>query len=567
MEKLKKFTLAIIAISILAPITDCSAQDGALIFHNGDILSMVGEKPEYHEALVVENGLIQFLGSFNEAQAMFPNGVKRNLRGKTLLPGFIDGHCHFAAFPGQAIGAQILPPPDAGASSIEELIAILKDWATPDNIELTGWIFGMGFDDSVLKEKRFPTRHDLDQVSLEIPIMIIHISGHFASVNTKALEVLKINEHSENPVGGIIRREDDGRTPNGVLEELAAIPLMSQVLAPKSEKAILAFLNAGQNMALSYGYTTAQEGRAMQSTHDFLTFAAENDLLKLDVVSYVDYSVCDTLMRTKWNSKNYQHHYRIGGIKITLDGSPQGRTAWRTKPYHIPPAGRDSNYRGYPALPEKYAREIYKQAFRNNWQVLCHANGDAAIDQMLRCIDSIQTIGSITDRRFVLIHGQYIRADQLDELKELNVIASLFPLHTFYWGDWHRQLIGDSLVEFISPTQSAIERGLDITIHTDAPVALPNLMRLVWTAVKRESRSGKVVGAAQRLSVYEALKCVTIWSAFQHFEEDHKGSLEPGKIADLVILDANPLKVQIDEIPEIKVDETIKNGLTIFKLQ
>lgn len=561
----KKLTVFILGFSIFVSTGKAQDSDGLYIFYNGDILTMQGVSPQYSEALVVRNGIIERLGIYDSIREVFPEARLRNLNGATLLPGFIDGHCHFAAFPGQAIGAQILPPPDAGASSIPKLIEILKDWSTPENLELTGWIFGMGFDDSVLEEKRFPTRHDLDLVSLENPVMIIHISGHFASVNSKALEILGIDKNSEDPVGGIIRREEDGYTPNGVLEELAAIPLMSQVLAPKSEKAILAFLNSGQDMALSYGYTTAQEGRAMKSTHDFLSFAAENKLLKLDVVSYVDYSATEELMKTKWNSSSYQNHYRIGGIKVTLDGSPQGRTAWKTIPYLIPPAGRDSTYRGYPALPEKYARLIYQKALKNNWQVLCHANGDAAIDQMIRCLETAEYEGSLKERRNVLIHGQYIRMDQLDKLKELGIIASLFPLHTFYWGDWHRQLIGDSLVEFISPTQTAIDKGIDITIHTDAPVALPNLMRLVWTAVQRESRSGKIVGANQRLSVYQALQCVTIWSAYQHFEESQKGSLVPGKIADLVVLSANPLKVPTNDIPKIQVLETIKNGKTIYK--
>jgi predicted amidohydrolase YtcJ len=326
------------------------------------------------------------------------------------------------------------------------------------------------------------------------------------------------------------------------------------------------FLQAGQEMALSYGYTTAQEGRAMLNTHLFLVQAAKTNQLKLDVVSYLDYTLSDSLLSSPWLSSKYSHHYRVGGLKITLDGSPQGRTAWRTTPYLIPPEGKPNTYRGYPAIPkDKVVEAIYEKCYKNNWQVLTHANGDAAIDQMIGAMKKVSASYDTKPRRDVLIHGQYVRPDQLDSFKELNVITSLFPLHTFYWGDWHKKLIGDSLGNYISPSRTAINKGLKITIHTDAPVALPNLMRMVWTATNRVSRSGAIIGESERLTTYEALKCITDWSAYQHFEEDRKGTLETGKLADFVVLDANPMKVNPDAVKDIVVLETIKKGNTVYK--
>jgi predicted amidohydrolase YtcJ len=488
-----------------------------------------------------------------------------DLEGKTLVPGFIDGHCHFANFGGQAIGAQLLASPDANVDDMEMLISVLKQWNTPENRALTGWIFGTGFDDSVLKEKRFPTKHDLDKVSTEFPIMIVHISGHFAVVNTKGLEKLGINANSKNPEGGLIRREKKSNEPNGVLEELAAIPFMLQAIAPKSQEALIKFFDAGQDMALSYGYTTAQEGRAMQN-QEMLVAMAEMDKYKIDVISYIDYMFVDKHMSSKWNSKNYINKFRIGGMKVTLDGSPQGRTAWRTEPYLIPPEGMPHDYNGYPAIPnDSVLSSIYEKGFKNNWQILTHTNGDAAVDQLIRTMKPLKEKYGNKGRRDVIIHGQYIREDQLDEAKNMNMIASLFPLHTFYWGDWHKELIGDSLVQKISPVKTALNKGIDITIHTDAPVALPNLMRVLWTAVERTSRSGKIIGAEERLTPYEALQAITIWSAYQHYEEDSKGSLETGKLADLVILDKNPLKINTQEIKNIQVLKTIKEGKIVFE--
>lgn len=535
------------------------------LYINGNIITMEGQTPEYAEAIIVADGLISFVGGEVKAKELIRKEDKIvDLHGKTLLPGFIDGHAHFASFAAQAIGAQLLPPPDAGAKDIATVIKLLKDWNTPENRALTGWIFGTGFDDSVLLEKRFPTKHDLDQVTTEFPIMITHISAHFAVVNSKGLELLNITADTPNPEGGIIRREANSNEPNGVLEELAAIPYMLKAIAPKSEKAGLLFFEAGQEMALSFGYTTAQEGRAMEN-HEFLAQMAQAGKFKLDVVSYIDYLFADKYMTGVWDKQDYTNGYRIGGMKVTLDGSPQGRTAWRTKPYLLPPEGAAADYVGYPAIPkDDDVRAIYQKAYMNNWQILTHANGDAAVDQMIRVLTPLTEKYGQDNRRFVLIHGQYIREDQLDSLKKLDIIASLFPLHTFYWGDWHRELIGEELGDTISPVRTALNKGLKITIHSDAPVALPNLMRVIWTAVSRTSRSGRVVGEKERLTAYEALKAITDWSAYQHFEEQSKGTLSVGKKADLVVLDNNPLTVSVDEIKNIQVLETIKGGVSVF---
>jgi predicted amidohydrolase YtcJ len=567
MKQILSLTLILSAILLLSCKQEQQNESAnpAVVYSGGDIITMQGHLPEYAEALVVKDDKILFVGSLIDAKSKAGEGYKyKDLKGSALLPGLIDAHAHFASFSAQAIGAKILPPPDSGAKDIATLINILKTWNTPENRALTGWIFGMGFDDSVLEEKRFPTKHDLDQVSIEFPIMIIHISGHFAVVNSKGLELLSINSETKNPEGGIIRREK-GNEPNGVLEELAAIPYMLKILNPTTKEAADRFFEAGQEMALSFGYTTAQEGRTMEN-HEMLVNASEAGKLKLDVVSYVDYLFVDKYMSSKWNSKTYDNHYRIGGIKLTLDGSPQGRTAWRTQPYLIPPDGAKEGYNGYPAIPnDSMVVAIYEKGFKNNWQILTHANGDAAMDQMIRTMKPVVDKYGNNDRRNVLIHGQYVREDQLDSFKELDIIASFFPLHTFYWGDWHKEIIGDSLGNKISPTRTALNKALKVTIHTDAPVALPNLMRMIGISVERKSRSGQVIGANEKLTPYEALQAITSWSAYQHFEEDTKGTLEEGKLADMVILDKNPLKVSEEDIKEIIVLETIKEGVSVYK--
>lgn len=537
----------------------------AVMYHNGDIITMEGDSAIYAEAVVVKGGKITYVGTEKEAMEKAGEGhTMVDLKGRTLVPGFVDGHAHFAGFGAQAVSANLLASPDGNCDTIEQLIQALKDWHAKNGTDKTqGWIVGMGFDDAVLKEKRFPTKEDLDKVSKDIPVCIVHISAHFAVMNSKGLEKSNITAATKDPAGGVIRRMPGSMEPNGVLEELAAIPVFFPILSPSEPALVDYYLDKAQELAASFGYTTAQEGRAM-GNHLQMADYAKRGKLYLDVASYIDYSAT-SYMRSEWNSRNYKDHYRIAGYKLTLDGSPQGRTAWRNTPYVLPPSGQKAGYKGYPAIPnDEDVRKIVDTAFANNWQLLAHCNGDAALDQWFRALAPAVAKYGNNDRRNVLIHGQLIRMDQLDSLKKYDIVASLFPMHTFYWGDWYKEIIGPDAAQKISPIRSALTKGLKVTSHTDAPVAFPNLMMIMWTTVNRISRSGTVMGPEERLTPYEALQSFTIWGAYQHFEEKTKGSLAVGKLADMVVLDQNPLKVDPMKLKDIKVMETIKEGKTIY---
>ncbi len=534
------------------------------IYAGGPVITANDVQPSA-DAVAILDGKILAVGSLAEVSAY--RGVATvdvDLAGQTLAPGFMDGHAHVAQFGLQAIGANLLAPPDGHVETIDDIVTELQRFAAGPDVGLTGWIFGLGYDDSVLAEGRHPTRDDLDKVSTELPVIAVHISGHFSAVNSKGLEVFGYSASSEDPEGGIIRRRKGSSEPNGVLEELASIPLVLQHLSPKTAEDAAYFLQRGIETAMSFGYTTAQEGRAFSATHDMLAVYAESVGFPIDIVSYID-STQTAPLKSSWHTQDYRNGYRVGGMKITLDGSPQGRTAWRTIPYLLPPDGQDDGYAGYAAMPDDAANAAVDMAYANNWQVLVHANGDAAIDQMLNAVSAATDKHGGGDRRSTLIHGQYVRLDQLDRMAELEMTASLFPMHTFYWGDWHKQIIGEQLGNEISPTRSALDRGLPLTSHTDAPVALPNLMQVMWATVNRTSRSGAIIGPDERLTPDEALKAITLWSARQHFEEATKGSIEVGKRADLVILSDNPLTVDVDRINDILVIETIKDGNVVWQ--
>ena len=542
----------------------------ALLVYGGPILTMQGMQPSYVDAMLIQDGKIRYTGTLSEAEKLAPHAKRLNLNNKTVIPGIIDAHSHLNSVGMQQTVANLYPPPDGKVVSIATLIQEMKAWAkqNPTFVQATaGWIIGNGYDDAQLQEKAHPTATDLDQISTTQPVLILHQSGHLASVNHKALELLGINEKSSNPSGGVIRRVVGTNIPNGVLEESVVIEAMLQAFKTVPPEMMQQMALTAVQTYMKNGYTTVQEGRADRGTSELWRSLANQNKLAIDVVSYPDISSEQAYMLEKGVSKNYVNHFRIGGVKISLDGSPQGKTAWLTEPYVVPPEGKDKNYRGYPAFPEqKTVQHMIDLAFRQHWPILAHANGDAAIDQYLNVIANAQKKYDASQRRDVIIHAQTMREDQLDRAKQLHLIPSFFSLHTYYWGDWHvAQTLGEKRAEHISPTGSALRKGMIFTEHHDAPVIPPKSMMVLDATVNRTTRTGKVLGEAQKVSPYIALKTMTDWAAYQYFEEDIKGTLSTGKYGDFVVLSDNPITIDPSKIKDIKVLATYKQGQLVYQ--
>lgn len=558
------------ATGLLVSASAALAANADSIWFGGPIIT-VNDKAPRAEAVAVTNGKIVAVGS-KAAVLKAEKGAKtqlNDLQGRTMIPGFVDAHGHISGVGIQAVSANLLPPPDGPGQSIADIQRIMRDFiASSPAVKAGGLAIGFNYDDSQLAEHRAPTRQELDAVSTTIPIMLTHQSGHLGAYNSKALELAGITADTPDPSGGVIQRDADGRTPNGVMEE-SAHGLVAYKLLPKFTPAqALAMVDAAQKVYMANGYTTVQDGKTDAMSMAMLVGAAKAGKLKIDVVSYADLVTLkdNPILRGPTMASSYTDHFRIGGVKLTFDGSPQGKTAWFTKHYLQVPAGQKPDYAGYPAFPKPgEAQGWVDMAYRNNWQLLIHANGDAAIDQMIATTAAAQRQFPGADRRTVMIHGQYLRADQIPQLQALGIFPALFPMHTFYWGDWHRQSVaGPERAEFISPTGAVLTSGMKFSIHHDAPVTFPNSMRVWDSAVNRTTRTGYVLGPDQRLSPMVALKAMTIWPAFQHFEENSKGSIEVGKVADLVILDRNPLKIAPATIKDVTVIETIKDGISIY---
>jgi predicted amidohydrolase YtcJ len=546
------------------------------IFFNGKIITVNDDQPKA-TAVAVKDGGILYVGDIRGAKPLIGNATQQiDLLGNTMVPGFVDAHGHVVSAGIQAARANLLPMPDGKVNNFTELGDTLSLWAESASgqsfIDKTGWLVGFGFDDSQLEEQLFPTKELLDKISKDKPMMIIHQSGHFGVFNQRALDQAGIDDCQKVVPGGVIRCEADSKTPSGVLEENAFFATMALFQNNIDDAYNLELFNLGMESFARFGYTTAQEGRAFASTVVVTEAKAAQQALPIDVAVYVDYTAKDHLKNSKYyngsgyDGVGYNNGLRIAGLKITLDGSPQGKTAWLSKPYFVPPEGQDKDYVGYPAMTAEQVETEVMDAFANNRQVLAHCNGDAAIDRYLDAIEKAIKKYGTGDRRMVLIHGQTLRKDQIARLKRLKVIPSLFPMHTFYWGDWHKtSVLGPERAAYISPTRDVLDAGLIFTSHHDAPVALPDSMRVLSSTVTRVTRSGEVLGPDQRVKPYEGLKAITIWPAYQHFEENSKGSIEVGKQADFVVLSANPLTVDPLTIADIKVLETVNNGETIFK--
>lgn len=534
-----------------------------LVLISNHVATLSSRAPQTGEPMAIAIKGERIIGLAKPAEAeqwIGPSTQQVNFGNQAILPGFIDAHGH-VSFSALATNlANVASPPVGPVTDINKLQTTLKTFIADQQIAPGDWVVGMGYDDSLIAEQRHPNRDDLDQVSDTHPILLVHVSGHLVAGNSRALARGGITADTRDPAGGIIRRRSNSNEPNGVLEETATYALRKYMTTPNVDP-VGSLQKALRNYA-SYGITTVQDGAAGPDVMALLEQTAATGALPLDVIAYPVGQADPQSIIDQYTWGTYQNRLKVAGVKLILDGSPQGKTAFLSKPYHVPPPGADKDYVGYPTINAAQTNALVATYLEKHIPIIAHANGDAAA-QML--IDAVALVQPEHDHRTVMIHAQTVREDQLTQMKMLNMIPSFFSAHTFYWGDWHRDsVLGITRSANISPTASTLQRGMIFTVHNDAPIVPPDMLRLLWATTNRLTRSGQVLGPAQRISIYDALRAMTLYAAYQQFEEDDKGTIEVGKLADLVVLSADPLKTDPSDLLSLTVQATYARGKKVF---
>jgi predicted amidohydrolase YtcJ len=550
----------------IAPQRAVPAAPPERIIRGGSIVTVNPAQPTA-AALAIADGKIIAVG--DEADVLRlkgPNTEVSDLRGRTLVPGFVDGHSHFASAVDVQVQALCASPPAGPCASVADVVAQLQKLRARRTIAPGGFVIGFGYDPDLLAEKRGPTRQELDAAFPDNPVILVHVSGHGAMLNSRALARFNISAATPTPSGGVIAREPGGNEPSGLLFETAFLPIFSNLPGPTDDE-FVELLGSGQNLYLRAGITTAQEGATMKRQLDLMRVAADRGLLKLDVVALPFIAEIDTIFagRPPRNEPEYRNRLRIGGVKLLADGSPQGRTAFFTRPYLTGGPSGQKEWRGEPTVPQAMLNDWFKQVYDGGATLFIHCNGDAAIDAVLEAHRFAAGDDPAKPRGTVGIHSQFIRRDQLEKFAAWKITPSFFTLHCFYFGDTHVTNRGPEQASFISPMRSARALGLRPANHTDFNVSPLDQLFTIHTAVNRVTRSGKTLGEAERVGPLDALEAITIDGARMYGEEKQKGSIEVGKLADLVVLSANPLTVPAGTIESLRVVETIKEGKTVWR--
>ena len=535
------------------------------LFCNATFVPLTDEDARADALLVDDEGRIAFVGPLEEARERAGGAEEVDLGGAAVLPGLIDPHSHFTGSLQYLLFADL-----SECTSFAEITETLREFAAKRRIGPDGVIMGNGYDQNNLVEQRHPDKSVLNAVSEDTPVLITHVSNHMGVANDCLLELAGITPTTPDPEGGRYGRMDGTGDLDGYAEEPAAMNPFYAVTTPRLGLDFNAMIGDMQRIYLEHGVTTCQDGATAPDMAAVLAGLAKAGLLQMDIVAYPMWGtdVMATLAaNAEYDSQDYHGHFRFGGLKMFLDGSPQGLTAWMTEPYVEGPDG-ERDWVAYGTMTDDDAAAFAKAAIDSNHQLLCHTNGDAAADQLLRVYEAARDASGNPDKaalRPVMIHAQTARSDQYGKMTEIGMIPSIFSSHIWYWGDAHLRNFGPVRGGRVSACGDAARAGLPFTLHTDTPVLRPNLLEAAWCAVNRVTKAGAQLDEDQKVTPYQAMRAITFNGAYQYGEEADKGTLEAGKLADLVVLDRNPLAVDPREIRDIKVLATIKEGEVIYR--
>lgn len=426
------------------------------------------------------------------------------------------------------------------------------------------WIMGVLFDNLTISEGRMPTMAELDQVSTDHPIWVLHASGHNGVANSYVFNRLGITQQTPDPFGGRDNRDPETQEFTGVIEGLEAMQEMGQTDFLIDNDKFWQGFETARDEYLSHGVTMAQNAWVSRSFLEyFATVPADKDP-GIDVI-LLPIGDDEPAMTNEHDAVNWSDnpYFKIGPRKLFTDGAFQLQTAYLSKPYHIVLNADMPN--GTPYVAWDIHKKDVIRLHRLGFQIHCHCNGDAGADMFIDAVENALKDWPRKDHRRTIIHGQTLRDDQLDQIARLGMSVSFFSAHIYYWGDLHyTTILGPARAERISPAASAQQRGIRFTIHNDASVTPTRPLHLAHCAVERQTYGGRILGKAQKISRLSALRAMTIDAAWQVFEDSKRGSIENGKLADLVILSDNPLKTS-KSLSDIRVMQTIRRGTIAYQ--
>lgn len=529
-----------------------------LIVINGRVETMDANNTVV-QAVGIRDGRIAVLGTNGDVMAERHAGTTViDAKGKAVLPGFIEPHNHMVGYSTNLLEVDVRTPPNRNIGDIVNRLRERASTTTPGD-----WIRGRGYDDTGLQDVRHPTRNDLDAASTDHPIAIVHNSGHMLAANSTALEMAGIHDETPDPAGGRIGRFPATGEPDGMLYETAQ-GLIHQLLPTYTEVDVRTGFVQAQDEYLRRGITTIHDAsvsnaRGVDILHTYQQ-AQRQGFLKFRVNMFIQWEYLKD-SNFAWQTGGGDEWVRVAGCKIVSDGSIQGITAALREPYHC-----DPNEQGWLIYEQDELNEIVMTLHQRGYQIATHANGDAAIDAVLAAYENALRAIPKIDHRFRIEHCQVCVPEHISKMRDLGVIPNFFPNHVYYFGDRHRdRFLGPDRVTHLDPIGSAIQAGIKPLLHSDCPVTPVNPLFCIQNAIDRVTSSGKVLTETEKVAAREAISMMTVNAAYGAFEENVKGSLQVGKLGDLVVLNYDPFREAAHELGQIESAATVVGGQVMYQ--
>ena len=528
-----------------------------LILWGGKIITMDPRRPAAR-AVAIKDGRFLRAGSDEDAKALAGSKTRRiDLRGRTVTPGFIDSHQHLSQYGTELLQIDCSPKRCRTIADIQK--AVLQDAKRKPPGE---WIRGVGYDDTKTEAGKVLTRRELDEVAPSHPVLIQQIGGHWGVVNSKALEAGGIREDSRDPKGGAFGRDPATGRLNGILYEQAEFAFVFEgttglppIIPPFSLKDRIKGMRLAGNRYLASGITSVHDALVSAQTLETYQEALKTGELKLRVYMLITIEYLPQLRALNLRTGFGNEWLKIGGIKILADGAIAGRTAYLSEPYI------GSEDRGILALEsEQVLQDLIRQGHDAGFQVCVHANGDRVIEMVLDGFEKALEENPRRDHRHRLEHCTVVNPEILQRIKKLKLLVTPFGSYIDHHGEKMIPYYGPKRVEMMFAHRSFLDYGIAVSGASDNPCGPYEPLLAIQSCVTRKSSAGESLGSRQRISVEEAISLYTMASAYASFEENVKGSITPGKLADLVVLGEDPRKVDPEEIKDIPVEMTVVGG-------